>query len=72
MSNLYKKYKVNDTIIVTGRRGTNGSLKYGELYDVIALTEDNDNRDVFYYASQPVIVLDEMGKEVKPFLGKFE
>lgn len=72
MSNLYKKYKIGDTIVVTGRRGTNGSLKHGELYDVIGLTEENEKRDVFFYASQPVIVLDEMRREVKPFLGKFD
>ena len=72
INHLYKKFKINDTIVVTGRPGTNGTLKHGELYNVEEITEENENREIFYYASQPVVVLDDKGRKVKPFLGKFE
>lgn len=70
----YIKFEIGDIIKVIGGEGTNGPLKKDELYEVFGLTEDNsqDGWNTYFYAMQPIIVLDVMNKEYRPFLGKIE
>lgn len=68
----FKPFEVKDIVTVIGKEGTNGPLILGELYEVFELTDENnqESADKFFYALQPVVILDEMGKKYKPYLGK--
>lgn len=68
----YAPFKVGDVIQVTGKPGTNGTLIYNELYEVVGLTAENTQEafDSFAFAIQPIAVLNAFGEKVRPFLGK--
>lgn len=74
MSRKFVPFKIGDMIRVIGRDGTNGPLKFNEIYEVIELTEENSQQgyDNHLLAVQPIVVRADSYETYKPFLGKIE
>ena len=74
MKTKFVPFEIGEWIRVIGRDGTNGPLKFNELYEVVGLTDDNNQlaADNFFLAIQPIVVNAGNYEQYRPFLGKIE